>query len=72
MVNGDGRPVCSVCQKELWPQAVGVWVKVSGWAQNRSEGGTHALRNREIVEPGEWVHDLCMNDARNTGQEAML
>lgn len=52
-----GRPICSECRGEISPVASGVWVKIEGWAQNRNEGGAHAVAERQSL--GEWVHGTC-------------
>jgi hypothetical protein len=34
---------CHYCDIPLEPNAVGVYRRVTGWAKNRSSGGTHQL-----------------------------
>lgn len=64
MVEPDAVSVaCSFCGDPVAPGANGVYRKVDGWAENRSEGGTHALALARDL--GEYAHGSCITAVRN-------
>jgi hypothetical protein len=53
---------CEFCGSEVNPRQIGVWRKVSGWAQNRKAGGTNHIA---LAEDGIGLAcDICIQLAR--------
>lgn len=61
---------CAICHDRLDITALGVCQHVSGWAENRTDGGTHALINREPHQ--RWAHKVCLQQARHRPDQATL
>lgn len=53
-----GPPTCSACGDPVDPNAVGVWRQVTGWVQNRRDGGANAVSLPSA--PHEWSCHPCM------------
>lgn len=58
----SARPPCTFCGDPLDPLAPGVYRKVEGWAENRGQGGAHAIALRE--EHHVYAHALCIQAAK--------
>lgn len=57
-----GKPTCSFCGDELDPLGANVVRKVTGYVENRTSGGAHAIALRE--EHHVYAHALCIQAAK--------
>lgn len=62
MAREDFFPTCELCNEKVDPQAEGVFRKMQGWAQNRSQGGANHIALRE--ELGHYAHAVCIDVAK--------
>jgi hypothetical protein len=63
MATTGGRPTCDLCGETI-DQARSACRYVKGWAAQRDQGGTNALRLRvPATEPGRsgWAHNICVD-----------
>jgi hypothetical protein len=61
--NYPGQPCCDACGEPVDPGAPGVWRQVTGWVQNRRDGGANA-----VAMPSKalaWSCRSCMDRRRN-------
>lgn len=58
----DLFPHCSFCDEPLDPRVDGVYRKMQGWSQGRSQGGTNHIALRE--ELGLYAHAICIDVAK--------
>jgi hypothetical protein len=61
------RPICEECGDPINPDALAVFSAVTGWAQNRRDGGAHAITKRRDF--GIWRHPQCL---KHPGQGSFL
>jgi len=54
---------CEFCGKELTPGQVGLYKKITGWAQVRLQGGNNSISMPS--EPQAWAHSACIDEAKD-------
>lgn len=50
---------CPLCHEPVEPGAHGTYQKLTGWAKDRKQGGTNAVRLREPLDL--WAHGTCID-----------
>lgn len=59
---------CDYCQQPLRPDALGVARRVTGWVENRKNGGANAVRYPEA--PTGYAHIVCLDAAKHPSAAA--
>ena len=60
---------CAFCGTGVNPREPGVWRKVSGWVQNRKQGGANSISLPE-AEFG-YACNICIDIAKSKGRGGM-
>lgn len=53
---------CEFCGDKVIPGQVGLYKKITGWAQVRLQGGSNSIAMSS--EPLAWAHSACIDDAK--------
>lgn len=54
---------CEFCKEPLTPGEVGLYKKITGWAQVRFQGGSNSIAMAS--EPEAWAHSACIDRAKS-------
>ena len=66
MIDYDQLPRCTFCNEAITkPLDPGVWRKVTGWVQNRKQGGANAVRFPSDALA--YAHAICLETERLRG-----
>lgn len=58
------KPVCMYCGKDVFPGSRGVYNRVQGWEEPRTQGGANQITLREVV-PDTFACDACITRRRH-------
>jgi hypothetical protein len=59
---------CDYCGAGLNPDGLGVARRVTGWTENRKNGGANAIRFQEA--PTGFAHTVCLEAAKHPSAQA--
>ena len=59
---------CDYCGAGLNPDGIGVAKRVTGWTENRKNGGANAIRFQEA--PTGFAHTVCLEAAKHPSAKA--
>jgi hypothetical protein len=57
---------CDYCYAPIKPDAIGISRRVTGWAENRKQGGANAIRYPET--PTGYAHNVCLEAHKRAPQ----